>query len=286
MKNDLKVKDYCVFIISYKRANDVITYKCLRENGYTGRIFIVVADDDEQLELYKEKYPNEILTFSREETSKYFDICDNFEGMIGSVFPRNALNKIACELGIKYYCVMDDDYNRFSYRRCFGDVLKTFRCNNLGIIIYKCLEYLKNTELIDAFSLAQEGDFIGGAGSFSNIGGKRKIMNVYFFRTITPITFIGRLNEDVNTYLYYGAKGKLFFTINDLSVKQALTQQISGGMTELYQYSGTYVKSFYSVLVAPNAVKINTIGNVDTRIHHKIDWNKAVPKLIREDFKK
>lgn len=276
----------CIFILSYKRADNIITYNVIKETGYKGNIYIIVADDDPQLNQYIKNYGDYVKTFNRKEVLKNFDICDNQDGFIGSVFPRNAINDIAKSLEIDCYCVLDDDYNRFSYRRCFGNVLKTFKCNKLGIIIEKCLDYIHNTLFIDAFSFAQEGDFIGGTGSFSNIGGKRKIMNVYFFRTDTSTTFIGRLNEDVNTYLYYGARGKLFFTINDISVKQAISQQLEGGMTELYNETGTYLKSLYSVIVAPNAVKINTIGAVDTRIHHKINWEHAVPKLIREEFKK
>lgn len=282
----LNNKDYCVFIPSYHRANNILTYKTLRNNGYNDDIYIIVADDDEQLEEYKENYGKYLITFNREEVAKEFDICDNFGGLIGSVFPRNAIPKIAKKLGVKCYLVLDDDYNRFSYRRCFGEILKTFRVNNLGDIILACFDFMMKTPLVDCISFAQEGDFIGGAEMFNKIGCKRKIMNSFFFRTDTPIKYIGRLNEDVNTYLYLGQRGRLMFTINDISVKQAETQTLKGGMTELYTDCGTYMKSFYSVMVAPSAVKINTIGAVDMRIHHKIDWDKACPKLIREDFKK
>lgn len=59
---------------------------------------------------------------------------------------------------------------------------------------------------------------------------------------------------------------------------------MGGGLTDAYLDSGTYVKSFYSVIAVPNCVKISAMGSKDLRIHHKVDWNKAVPKLLRAEY--
>jgi hypothetical protein len=57
-------------------------------------------------------------------------------------------------------------------------------------------------------------------------------------------------------------------------------------LTDIYLDNGTYVKSFYSVISSPQAVKISTMGTTHRRIHHSIDWNFAVPKIISSKFKK
>lgn len=57
-------------------------------------------------------------------------------------------------------------------------------------------------------------------------------------------------------------------------------------MTEVYLNQGTYVKSFYTVMLNPSAVKINLMGNKDKRLHHKILWKNAVPKILSENYKK
>ena len=108
-------------------------------------------------------------------------------------------------------------------------------------------------------------------------------MNYYFFKTEKPIKFLGSINEDLSASVYEGQRGKCFFTINDVSVHQKITQSNKGGLTDAYLDSGTYVKSFYSVIVAPNCVKVSAMGNKDLRIHHKVNWNKACPKIIKED---
>lgn len=76
-------------------------------------------------------------------------------------------------------------------------------------------------------------------------------MNSLFCRTDCPIEFRGTMNEDVTTYTTLGSRGNLFFTICDICVLQLPTQSLAGGMTEAYLESGTYLKTFYSVMSMP-----------------------------------
>lgn len=94
------------------------------------------------------------------------------------------------------------------------------------------------------------------------------------------------MNDDVNTYLLEGSRGKLFMTIADISVRQTVTQKNNGGLTEMYQENGTYVKSFFSVITNPSCVKIGEMGQFHKRIHHSVKWENAVPNIISEKYKK
>lgn len=38
--------DFCAFILTHGRPDKVLTYRTLRRAGYTGKIFIVVDDED------------------------------------------------------------------------------------------------------------------------------------------------------------------------------------------------------------------------------------------------
>lgn len=278
------MSSYPIFILSYGRAQHIITYKTLLEGGISPEdIYIVCSDDDKTLKEYKSLYPN-VIVFSKEKVRVDTDLMDNFEKRNIVVFARNEIFKIAKGMKIEYFCVLDDDYDRFSFRRCFGDKLKGFKVKNIKVIFNKCFEYLKNTPELDCFALCQDGDMIGGVGGFDRIAFKRKIMNAYFFRTSSLIKFLGSINEDLTASVYEGQRGKLMFTINDVSVHQLITQSNGGGLTDVYLDSGTYIKSFYSVMAAPNCVKISAMGSKDLRIHHKVDWNKAVPKLLRAEY--
>ena len=49
----MKNKNFCAFILSHGRANNVKTYETLRRQGYTGDIYIVVDDEDKSIEEYR-----------------------------------------------------------------------------------------------------------------------------------------------------------------------------------------------------------------------------------------
>ena len=110
-------------------------------------------------------------------------------------------------------------------------------------------------------------------------------MNSFFCKVDKPFTFIGRINEDVNTYTTLGSRGELFLTIAILDLIQSPTQSNSGGMTDLYKSLGTYTKSFYTVMTSPSCVYVDVMGTSHKRIHHKVNWEACCPKIISDKFK-
>lgn len=57
-------------------------------------------------------------------------------------------------------------------------------------------------------------------------------------------------------------------------------------MTEAYSESGTYLKTFYSVMSMPSCVKVGIMGEQHKRIHHRIDWDRCAPKILDEKYRK
>ena len=55
---------------------------------------------------------------------------------------------------------------------------------------------------------------------------------------------------------------------------------------DIYLNMGTYVKSFYSVMYAPSCVKISTLGTANKRIHHLVEWDYCVPRIIEDKYQK
>ena len=68
-----------------------------------------------------------------------------------------------------------------------------------------------------------------------------------------------------------------------LQLFKILLSHKRGGWTEFYLEMGTYVKSFYSVMYNPSCVKVAEMGDKHKRIHHKVIWNNAVPKIISNE---
>jgi hypothetical protein len=283
----MKEKNFAAFILTYGRPDNIKTLKTLKRFGYTGKTFLVCSTDDAKLKDYKEKYKEQVVVFDKDKVK--FDSADNFEDKRVIVYARNACFQIARDLGYKYFLQLDDDYTDFSYR--FDN---KFRYNNgrgyinkVDDIFDAILDYYKKIPA-KSIALSQNGDWIGGKESnwAKELKLKRKCMNSFFCSTDREFTFIGKINEDVNTYTRLGSLGNLFFTIPNVSLKQTDTQSSKGGMSDIYLSSGTYIKSFYSVIYSPSSVRVGMLNTEKSRLHHKINWNNTVPKILNEKYRK
>lgn len=283
--------DFCVFILTHGRPDKVFTYKTIRDKGYTGKIFLVLDDEDKTYDQYCSLYKNKVITFSKDKIAKTFDVGDNFSDKRAVVYARNAVFDLAKNLNFKYFMVLDDDYTDF---RWSFDNNKKYVTNkyiqNLDKIFEILLKFYKSTNFT-SLCMAQGGDFIGGEGSglsktFINGQISRKLMNSFLCSTERPFQFVGRINEDVNAYCSFGYRGHLFMTVAQLRLEQKQTQSNSGGLTDIYLNFGTYVKSFYSVMYNPSSVKVRQMGQSNKRLHHSVNWDTTVPKIISESFRK
>lgn len=273
--------------MTHGRPDNQKTLQTLQKQGYTGKTYLIVDNEDKTLSEYQKKYDN-VIVFDKEDAAKITDRGDTIQKKNVVLFARNMCHKIAKDLDLEYFCELDDDYNTFQYRYARKETLKYFLIDNLDNVFDAYLDLLDNTNAL-CICMAQTGDFLGGADKFGYELNKRmirKAMNVYFMRTDRQFKFLGRINEDTNTYVVLGQKGKLFFTYGRCAINQAETQQQAGGLTDSYKENGTYMKSFYSVMMCPSAVKIATMNSLHPRFHHKINWNACAPKIIRQEYKK
>lgn len=273
-------KDFIVFILTHGRPNNVKTYKLLRARGYTGKIYLIVDNEDKTINEYQDKYGKEFVKiFNKKEYADKIDEGNNFDNRKVIIHARNACFDIAKELGYTYFIELDDDYYSLGYRYDEGEK----KINNLDKVFDLMLEYYINTPQILSIAFSQGGDHIGG---FSGIKLKRKCMNSFICSINRPFKFIGSINEDVNTYTTLGSRGMLFLTFTNINLSQGDTQSNDGGMTDQYAISGTYVKSMHSVIMHPSSCKASMMNTKYPRIHHSISWNNTTPMIISENHKK
>lgn len=280
--------DFAVFILTHNRPNNVITLTTLLKSGYTGKYYLVIDNEDSSADKYYENFgKDKVLMFDKLKKSQEFDTIDvPYAKRNAVVYARNVCFDLAKELGLTYFLELDDDYYEFSQRYNKNNTLSNRYIQDFDSCVELTLDFLDTSGALSV-AWAQNGDFIGGlGGSLFNARVSRKCMNSFFCRVDRPFTFIGRINEDVNTYVSNASKGNLMLTVADLSLNQKDTQQNKGGMTDFYLDGGTYIKSFYSVISNPSCVKIGTIGNDHIRFHHSVDWEHCAVKIISDKFKK
>ena len=282
----MKNKSFAALILTHGRPDNVVTYNSLRKHGYTGDIVIVIDNEDKTADQYKKKFEN-VYQFDKLAVSQTFDTADNFDDRRTIVYARNASFDIAKKLGYEWFIQLDDDYINFELPGCDTIGLKYQKIQSLDCVFDEMIDFVSASGF-DTLAMMQGGDWIGGRSirHIRNFAKKRKSMNSFVCRSDSDWRFFGRINEDVNTYTRLGNLGKLLISTPYASLTQKQTQSNSGGMTDVYQASGTYIKSFYSVMYMPSSVKIGVIRDTETRIHHSIDWNTTVPKIIRERFKR
>lgn len=280
--------DFAILIISHGRPDKVVCVDTLKKVGYTGKYFIIIDNEDDTADRYYELYGDKVIMFDKKALDGTFDIMDNFEGRSVPVFARNELYRIAKDLELKYFLELEDDTKGFVHRYVKDGKLKATPIKNFDAIVNTVVEWLSTTN-IDTVAFIQAGDLLGGyERKLWQSKVVRKAMQTFFFKVDNPVYFQGRFNDDVNMYLQYGKVGKIVLSIRDVVLITEETQKVSGGITEMYKSYGTYVKSFYSVMLRPDCTRIHgmTMFSGNRRIHHQINWDKAVPKIISSDFKK
>jgi hypothetical protein len=286
-------RNFAVFILTHGRADSVYTFKTLRQQKYTGKIYLLCDNEDKQITKYKNLYGTDtVIVFNKQDAMDITDSGDNFKKRNSVVFARNWNFKVASDLGLTHFWQLDDDYTRFDYS-LNAEMQYTTSNNKIGKLddLLEAMMDFMDTTPFHSIAFAQGGDFIGGQECtllkrMRNDEIYRKAMNSFLFRVDRPVHFMGRMNDDVNMYVEHGRRGVLLMTTPQLRLQQKVTQQDDGGMTEAYLDFGTYVKSFYSVMYAPSCVKISELGTTDRRIHHQIVWKHAVPKIIDEVHRK
>jgi hypothetical protein len=284
-------RNFACFILSHGRPDSVLTYKGLRNCGYTGNIYILCDNEDKTINQYKEIYGNQVIVFDKTKYAKHVDACDNYDMRNSIVYARNYNFVLAREMGVTHFLQLDDDYGKFGW--VLNHLLELDNSSSIKSLdkIFNCfLDYLDRSK-IETIAFAQGGDLIGGHdGTFVQnfMKGKyaRKAMNSFFFNASNASVFRGRVNDDVNLYCEGGRKGKIFLTNAMIRLWQPQTQQNSGGCTDVYLKLGTYIKSFYSVMVAPSCVKIAMMNSENQRIHHAVSWNNCCPVIIDEKYRK
>lgn len=285
-------KDFAVFILTHGRPDNVITLETLKKCGYTGKLYLIIDNEDKTADQYYKNFGRDkVIMFDKKKYADQCDECNNFDERRTITMARNACFDIAKQIEVTYFIELDDDYTHFSYIYNEKKEFRPKKVLNINRVFDFFLYYYKSNPRIQSVAFLQEGDMMGGAANTYLISGKypfikRKCMNSFICSTDREFQFIGAMNEDVNTYTTLGSRGHLFLSIPLIKLGQKETQSQSGGITDMYLKYGTYCKAFTTVINMPSSVKVAMIPPHNERLHHKIQWNNTVPKILSESIRK
>jgi len=273
---------FAVFILTHGRPDNVQTIKTLASCGYTGRLYLIVDDEDRQASEYVARFgADRVVVFNKKDEADRCDEGNNFDERRTITMARNACFAIAQGLGVTHFLELDDDYKQFKFR--FENKLGfEAKVRNIDRVFAAFLRFYEASGA-HAVAFSQGGDHIGG---FSRTALKRKAMNSFFCSTLRPFRFVGAMNEDVNTYTTLGSRGARFFTFTSVQLDQAATQSRDGGITGMYLRFGTYCKALTTVMMMPSSVRVSMMNTKHPRIHHVIDWKRTVPRIVSSRYRR
>lgn len=279
----MKKNNFAVFILTHGRPDKQLTLETLRKQGYTGKIYLLVDDIDDTVEELRNNYENEcdgIHKFHKELYYKNTDTVDNFHNLKSVVYARNASFDLAKHLDLDCFMTIDDDISQFNFRISKDNKLKAKKITNLDNVLEAHIDFFMNNN-ISALGFADNCLYFGGLkGQRYKERLTRECYQCVMYKTNEVIKYQGTLCEDLNTILSYGEKGKLFFTNMMISFNTPKRGTNKGGLQELYNENGLYIRSCYSLIVNPSKIRILHNGKTKNKL------NNRLPKILNARWKK
>ena len=255
------------------------TYKELMKRKCKSPVYIIIDNQDKQIEEYKQKYEN-VVIFNKEEMYQQTDTVDNFHRLTSAVYARNYCLKLAKLLNLKYFAMLDDDITRFcvKYAENGKMIYKDLKDIEKAFELY--INYMEQTKIV-CLAFGNEGGYIGGVNGKFAKGYGRTTNQAMIFRSESNIQFLGTQNEDLN--IVFRNFDKLFIELYLVSILTPVRASNSGGNSTDYNTAGMYVNNFYSVIVNPSCCILIVSGH---KVILRKSENKFCPKIISGDYKK
>ena len=153
--------DFAVFILTHGRADNVVTMKALRRGGYSGRWYMIIDNEDADAGKYLENFGTDhVIMFDKQAAYDRADTMDNFNNHNAIIYARNEAFRIARDMGLTYFLMLDDDYKEIDFRYAEGNKLAAKPARNMDRLFEDMLKFL-DVSGAATVAFAQGGDFVG-----------------------------------------------------------------------------------------------------------------------------
>lgn len=273
------LKDFAIFITTHGRANNQITLNTLERYKCSYPIYLIVDDEDTQLDAYLNKYGNIVKVFNKQKYINKVDTIMYPKQSKSVVFARQFGEDLAKQLSLSSYLILDDDIKSFIYRFVDNSKFKSKEIVNVDSILEVYSSFALENNLA-CVSFGTEASYIGGKDSILKNNLKRRCFNAFIRNMTIPINWISNMNEDYATSVQNGKLGKLFFEVSNIGViaKDTGKATNAGGMLDLYKVMSPFQRAYICAISNPSCIYVGK-GKKGNYII-KCKWDKAVPKII------
>lgn len=275
--------NFAVFIISHERSERVETYDTLIDSGCVDPIYVVVDDEDTQLQRYKERFGKSLLVFDK---SRYVDEEDTVSGekyTASAMYARNAVEDFAKSFNMDSFIMFDDDILRLRYRYICDNKIKS---NTVGCTIHELFklygDFLISNNITD-ISFASVMFYCGGIDAVNyRVSNFRQCYAIHFRNTNIPMRWKGVMNEDFITVQDMAKRGYIFLTLPFILYETTPTN-IGGGTKETCDTMSEFRRSMLVTQVLSSCCRPVAVKG---KIVNSYSKTKTFPMIISSRYKK
>lgn len=243
-----------VFVISYNRAGRVETYSALRDAGFLGEIFVVVDIDDPQYVEYKLRFPNELIAYSKKNEMLQADTVEYKKRPASAIYARNAVEKIANQMRLDAFIILDDDITSFRYRWMQEGVCKSLKITqHIDRIMLAYIDYMLSCD-IAALSFENCMFYVGGI-SDDKIANERWTYQIHIRNAHIPIEWKSIINEDIITEIMTATRGYIWWSLPYVVYDAVAMNEKSGGNKDNYDTFSEFKRAMFATVVNPSSCK-------------------------------
>lgn len=265
--------NFAIFINTHGRVNNQKTYETLRRCGYTGKIYLVIDNEDNS---DYSSYGH--FVFDKQSYMKLTDSGTNHPRKNVQLYARNACEDFAKQLKLDSFVMCDDDISQFRFRIVESEKLKSYNITkNFDKIIEAYNEYLLDAN-ISAISTGMPQMYFSGANINETLHKWRVPYQFTFRNTKFKVNWLSEYGEEYVTAI---ANQNQFMMC--VPIIQHTTPGLGGGkngMHEMYEQENFRLAQ-YGYIWNPNC---NEIILYKDKFMCQIKRDKAFPKLVSSKY--
>lgn len=275
-------------ICTHGRPNAQHTLKTLRASGYTGKVILIVDDEDDTVgELVQNNCGNntEFMTFCKQNYIDKSDTGTNENQRKCILYAKNFCECLAQNIELDAFVIADDDILNFRFRYPEEGSLKSQKVlSTMDEVMDAYYKVMLDCDMVaTGFGFTQF--YFSGSDSFSsdNIQKYRVPYNFVFRNAKHRVDWMSWFGEDIITAVYYGRVGQLWTALPYVQQEIVALASASGGMKDTYDGNSSARLAMQNVMYLPAELKAY---NYKGKYMASIKREASFPKIISSSFKK
>lgn len=273
-----------IYICTHGRPDKQITLKALRDAGYTGKIILVLDDEDETISGYYDNLDmcDDFVFFKKQSIIDTTNTTSSPPNRKTILYAKNACEIDAEKRGLDVFAICDDDIPGFRYRYVEDGSCKSLTItHNMDKVIQSYMEYLLDSD-ITATSFGMAQFYFSGENCFSpETMLKWRVPYTFVFRNAKhTVDWVSDYGEDITTAIECANQGKFMMASPFVQMNLSPMGVGEGGMVELHK--DTFRLAEYGHVWHPTSEQIKYYKD---RWMSTIKRESAFPMLISSKHK-